>query len=95
LIELSADRTLQLEFSSEEFDTFWLVRRNEYPELVTETLKILIPFATLYLCKIGFSSRAAMKTKQRNGLSLENDLFYVSVIWNDAVKYLINYVHFL
>jgi hypothetical protein len=63
LIELSADRTLQLEFSSEEFDTFWLVRRNEYPELVTETLKILIPFATLYLCKIGFSSRAAMKTK--------------------------------
>ncbi|XP_067122519.1 zinc finger BED domain-containing protein 5-like [Centruroides vittatus] len=49
LIEMSADKTLQLQFTSEDLNTFWLVRRHEYGNLVTEALKILIPFATFYL----------------------------------------------
>lgn len=75
LIEMSADKTLQLQFTSEDLNTFWLARRNEYGNLVTEALKILIPFATSYLCEKGFSSMVALKTKYRNRLlSLENNL---------------------
>lgn len=63
LIEMSADKTLQLQFTSEDLNTFWLARRNEYGNLVTEALKILIPFATSYLCEKGFSSMVMLKTK--------------------------------
>lgn len=75
LIEMSADKTLQLQFASEDLNMFWLARRHQYGTLVTEALKILIPFATSYLCEKGFSSMVALKTKYRNRmLSLENNL---------------------
>ncbi|XP_067144644.1 zinc finger BED domain-containing protein 5-like [Centruroides vittatus] len=64
LIEMSADKTLQLQFidTSEDLNTFWLARRHEYGNLITEASKILIPFATSYLCEKGFSSMVALKT---------------------------------
>lgn len=74
LLELSADGMLHLEFKSVNLDTFWLKRKSEYPELTTEALKCLIPFATSYLCELTFSSMAQIKNKQRNRLNLENDL---------------------
>lgn len=74
LLELSADGMLHLEFKSDSLDTFWLKRKSEYPELTTEALKCLIPFATSYLCELTFSSMAQIKSKQRNRLNLENDL---------------------
>lgn len=74
LLELSADGMLQLEFKSENLDTFWLKRKTEYPELTNEALKCLIPFATSYLCELTFSSMAQIKSKLRNRLNLENDL---------------------
>ncbi|CAG4963140.1 unnamed protein product [Colias eurytheme] len=49
LLDLSADGMLELEFKSVNLDTFWLKRKSEYPELTTEALKCLIPFATSYL----------------------------------------------
>lgn len=74
LLELSADGMLLLEFKSVNLDTFWLGRKSEYPELSTEALKCLIPFATSYLCELTFSSMAQLKSKLRNRLNLENDL---------------------
>ncbi|XP_022908276.1 protein FAM200C-like [Onthophagus taurus] len=74
LLELSADGMLHLKFKSENFDTFWLKRKTEYPELTTEALKCLIPFSTSYLCELAFSSMAQIKSKLRNRLNLENDL---------------------
>ncbi|XP_067139344.1 zinc finger BED domain-containing protein 5-like [Centruroides vittatus] len=61
LIEMSADKTLQLQFTSEDLNTFWLACRHEYGNLVTEALKILIPFSKSYLCEKGFSSLVALK----------------------------------
>lgn len=49
-------------------------RREEYPELAREALKLLVPFATSYLCELTFSSMVNIKTKKRNRLQLENDL---------------------
>lgn len=75
LIEISTNNILKLQFTFEDLDKFWLVRRSEYRNLVTEALKILISFATSYLCEKGFSSMVALKTKYRNRLlSLENNL---------------------
>ncbi|XP_025197881.1 protein ZBED8-like [Melanaphis sacchari] len=63
LIELLADKTLQLQFASRDLKKFWIIQKNEYGSLVTEALKMLIPFATSYLCEKGFSSMVAIKTK--------------------------------
>ena len=65
---------LYLEFMSVNLDTFWLKRKSQYPELTTEALKCLIPFATSYLCELTLSSMAQIKSKHRNRLNLENDL---------------------
>lgn len=51
LIELLADKTLQLQFASQNLNKFWIAQKNEYGSLVTEALKILILFATSYLCE--------------------------------------------
>lgn len=67
LIELSADKTLQLEFSSQDLNKFWLARRNEYRSLVTVALKILIPFATSYLCEKEFSSMVEKRWSRLSG----------------------------
>lgn len=75
LIELSCDRSLQQSFSDKDIDKFWLERRREYPSLTTAALKIIMPFATSYLCELGFSTLVNIKTKARNRLEVEDDLF--------------------
>lgn len=74
LIELSCDKTLQLSFSTQDVDKFWLQRRAEYPSLTSAALRIIMPFATSYLCEIGFSTLVNIKTKARNRLDVEDDL---------------------
>jgi hypothetical protein len=37
-------------------------------------MNILLPFATSYLCEIGFSGVAALKTKYRSPLNIESDV---------------------
>jgi hypothetical protein len=64
-------------------DKFWLARRNEYGEMVTEALKKLVPLATSYLCEIGFSSMAAMKTNSEIA-HLCGTIFYA--LQNNALK---------
>ena len=74
LIDLAANGMLKMEFNSQTIDTFWMKRREEYPELARKTLKLLVPFATSYLCELTFSSMVNLKTNKRNWLQLENDL---------------------
>ncbi|CAG4990207.1 unnamed protein product [Colias eurytheme] len=74
LPDLAADGMLKMEFYSQSVDVFWMKRKHEYPELAREALKLLMPFATSYLCELTFSSMVDIKTKKRNRLQLENDL---------------------
>uniref|UniRef100_A0A671RCV7 DUF4371 domain-containing protein n=1 Tax=Sinocyclocheilus anshuiensis TaxID=1608454 RepID=A0A671RCV7_9TELE len=53
---------------------FWLHVSNEYPELANKAIMFLMPFATMYMCEVGFSVLVALKTKYRNVLSVESDL---------------------
>lgn len=54
--------------------TFWLSLGNEYNDLKKKTTKMLIQFASTYLCEAGFSKLVAIKTKYRSRLDPEDDL---------------------
>lgn len=74
LIELSSDSSLKVKFSSMKLSTFWYSVRKEFPSLSKKALKVLIPFATSYLCESGFSAVAVIKTKYRSRLCVEKEM---------------------
>lgn len=74
LIELSCDETLKSDFKKQSLLDFWIQQHAEYPALSDKAVRILLPFATTYLCEKGFSSLAAIKTKYRSRLDAEPDL---------------------
>ena len=48
--------------------------RKNYPQLSQLAFRILLPFATTYLCESGFSALVAIKTKARNRRRVEHDM---------------------
>ncbi|CAH1111482.1 unnamed protein product [Psylliodes chrysocephalus] len=64
LLDLAADSMLKMEFYSQSVDVFWMIRKHKYPELAKEALKLLVPFATSYLCELKFSSMVDIKLKR-------------------------------
>lgn len=46
----------------------------DYQLLDKRALAILLPFATSYLCEVGFSAVASIKTKYRSKMDIENEL---------------------
>ncbi|CAG4945947.1 unnamed protein product [Parnassius apollo] len=68
LLDLAADGILKTEFYSQSVDVFWMKRKHEYPDLAREALKLLVPFATSYLCELTYSAMVDIKTKKRNRL---------------------------
>lgn len=74
LIELGHNTINKAEYRSVGLVDFWIEMRSEYPELYDKALRILLPFATSYLCETGFSALTTIKTKYRTRLSVEDDL---------------------
>jgi hypothetical protein len=76
LIELSNDSGLKMQFRALSLAKFWISPsvRYEYPELSEDALKIVMQFASIYLCEKGFSSLIEIKTKYRNRLNVCADL---------------------
>ncbi|XP_045462613.1 protein FAM200A-like [Harmonia axyridis] len=72
LLDLADDGMLKKEFYSQSVDVFWIKKKHEYPELAKKAHKLLVPFATSYLCELKFSSMAVIAiviaTKKRNRL---------------------------
>ncbi|GBP39123.1 Protein FAM200B [Eumeta japonica] len=68
LLDLAADGMLKMEFYSQSVDVFWIKRKYEYPELAREALKLLVPFATSYLCELTFSSMGGATSAQIQGV---------------------------
>lgn len=73
-IDMISDSSLQPIFEKLSLPEFWCTLREEYADLSMKAVKILLPFATTYLCESGFSSYAATKTKYRNRLNAEADM---------------------
>ncbi|XP_075325271.1 LOW QUALITY PROTEIN: zinc finger BED domain-containing protein 5-like [Odontesthes bonariensis] len=74
LIELSCDETLKCNFKKQSLVDFWIQQHGEYSVLSDNAVRVLLPFATTYLCEKGFSLLAAIKTKYRSRLDAEPDL---------------------
>ncbi|GBM34224.1 Zinc finger BED domain-containing protein 5 [Araneus ventricosus] len=70
LIELSSDTQLEAKFRTVSLTIFWSDVFIEYPNLAKQAIRILLPFATTYLCEAGFSKYVATKTKYRNKLDV-------------------------
>ncbi|GFS82251.1 zinc finger BED domain-containing protein 5 [Nephila pilipes] len=47
---------------------------DEYPNLAKQAIRILLPFATTYLCEVGFSKYVTTKTKYRSKLDAAPDM---------------------
>lgn len=73
-IDVTSDSTMRLQFQSKTLAAFWIGVEKDYPLLGKRVLAILLPFATSYLCEIGFSAVASIKTKYRSKLDIENEL---------------------
>jgi hypothetical protein len=46
LIDIAAEGVLKMEFNSQKIDVLWMKRKEEYPKLTREALKLLVLFAT-------------------------------------------------
>ncbi|KAE8284807.1 Protein FAM200A [Larimichthys crocea] len=73
-IDVTSDSTLRLQFQSKTLAAFWIGVEKQYPLLGKRALATLLPFATSYLCEIGFSAVASIKTKYRSKMDIENEL---------------------
>ena len=65
VIQVSSDTILKSEFQELSVDSCWIPVKSEYPEIISKPLAILLPFYTLYLCEVAFST---LKTKNRSTL---------------------------
>ncbi|XP_045114813.1 protein FAM200A-like [Portunus trituberculatus] len=72
-IELLHDSTAKNVFQSNSLSSFWCSMM-ESSKISDLAVRVLLPFASTYLCESGFSSLLAIKTKSRNKLSVEDDL---------------------
>lgn len=68
LIDLRNDKFYQSCFSETNLDEFWLSCKKIYPIIGMKAIKILIPFATSWLCEFGFSALTEIKCKKRERL---------------------------
>ena len=53
---------------------FWIEARTEYPVVSKAALRVLISFATSYMCEAGFSAVAVLTTEYRSKLDVEREM---------------------
>ncbi|XP_042856188.1 protein FAM200A-like [Penaeus japonicus] len=75
LVEMRNDRNLKLLHMQLPLDRFWVPMKAKYPQVAKKALVILIQFSTSYLCELGFSVLANIKTNKRARLqTLEEEM---------------------
>lgn len=76
-----------LEMGFIETNDFVSLKNTSFADLSKKAITILLPFATTYLCKTGFSAYTATKTKYRNRLNVKLDFrIQLSQIEPDIAK---------
>ncbi|KAM3861136.1 zinc finger BED domain-containing protein 5-like [Diretmus argenteus] len=73
-IDLTSDSTARLQLTSKTMAGFWVGVEKDYPLIGQRAVGVLLPFATSHLCEAGFSAVAAIKSKYRSKLDIENEL---------------------
>ena len=65
-IDLSSDLTLKSLYNLNLLISFWVKALSEFPFVGCKALRVLMPFATSYLCKAGFSAAAVFKYRNKD-----------------------------
>ena len=73
-IDLTSDLTLKSLYNPNSLISFWVKARSEFPLVSRKALRVLVPFATSYLCEVGFSAVAVIKSKYRNKTDIEREM---------------------
>jgi hypothetical protein len=73
-LDLKSDSAVRDLFVQKGCSEFWCVMYNSYPQVAMYAFKVLVPFASTYLCESGFSALFHIKTKERNRLNVEDDM---------------------
>ncbi|XP_042241175.1 protein ZBED8-like, partial [Homarus americanus] len=76
LLELRSNSEARMEFQNKaDLSSFWISRAAKAFKIAhVEATKMLLPFATTYLCEQGFSTIVKLKTKYRNRLDPEDSI---------------------
>ncbi|XP_072395038.1 zinc finger BED domain-containing protein 5-like [Diabrotica undecimpunctata] len=74
LTKLSCDSSVKLQYDKDKLFEFWSSLSHEYHAISAAALKVLLPFATSYLCETGFCAVAVIKNKYRSNVNLENEM---------------------
>lgn len=73
-LELQSDSSARNLFEEKSITEFWPLLSNSYPNITKMAFRILIPFASTYLCESGFSTLLQIKKKERSRLDVEDDM---------------------
>jgi hypothetical protein len=57
-----------------ELTEFWISVKDEYPLVSAKAQRILIPFATSYLCEAGFLAVGVIKSEYRVKINAEKEM---------------------
>ncbi|CAK1599034.1 unnamed protein product [Parnassius mnemosyne] len=74
LIELYCDSSLKLQYDKDKLLEFWSLVSHEYRAISCAALRVLLPFATSYLCETGFSAVAVIKNKYRSKINIAKEM---------------------
>ncbi|XP_003369152.1 zinc finger protein, partial [Trichinella spiralis] len=73
-IELQFNNLAKDSFESMPLENFWVKLQAEYPKISSQSLRILVPFSSTYLCETGFSALMTLNTQHQNRLNVVSDL---------------------
>ena len=62
-LDLTYDNSLKRKFYLVNLTNFWISVNDEYPALTKKALRMIIPFASSYLCEPGFFAMAVIRSK--------------------------------
>lgn len=73
-LDLRNDSSARDLFHEKLLTQFWCAMYQSYPNVTMLAFRVLLPFASTYLCESGFSTLLHIKTKARNRLNVEDDM---------------------
>ena len=73
-LDLTCNNSLKRKFHLVNPTNFWISLNDEYPAWTKKALRMVIPFATSYLCEAEFSAMAVIKSKYRSRINVEREV---------------------
>jgi len=74
LLDLRNDSAGREMFLEKSLTQFWCIMLWSYTKVSKEASRVIVPFASTYLCESGFSALVHIKSKTRNQLNVEDDM---------------------